>query len=187
MAELIALGIAAFASTNIDDIFLLMMFFSDTRFKPLEVVIGQYLGVAVLAIVSLLAALATIAIPDQIVGLMGLVPIALGSKQLLELRKGGDEDAPAEPNRMGLLAVAAVTIANGADNIGVYVPLFAIHTPAEIGGIALIFALMTGIWCAVGYALVHNPIAGARIRRVGHVLPFVLIGLGIWILLESAG
>src|SRR5690606_33976600 len=110
MAELIALGIAAFASTNIDDIFLLMMFFSNTRFKPLEVVIGQYLGVAVLAIVSLLAALATIAIPDQIVGLMGLVPIALGS---MELRKGGDEDAPAEPNRMGLLAVAAVTIANG--------------------------------------------------------------------------
>ena len=60
MAELIALGIAAFVSTNIDDIFLLMMFFSDTRFKPLEVVLGQYIGMAALVISSELPELLSI-------------------------------------------------------------------------------------------------------------------------------
>jgi cadmium resistance transport/sequestration family protein len=188
MLELIALGIAAFVSTNIDDIFLLMVFFSDTRFSPLQIVAGQYAGMAALVVASLLAALATVAIPDQIVGLMGLLPIAIGIKELLELRKGNDNEAQALPNRtrMGFLTVAAVTVSNGADNIGVYIPLFAIRTPAEMLMIVLIFAVMTGVWCAAGYGLVHNPIIGERIRRVGRVLlPFVLIGLGVYILVEA--
>ena len=187
MPELIALGIAAFVSTNIDDIFLLIMFFSNARFSLAQVVIGQYAGMALLVVVSLLAALATFTISNQFIGLMGLLPIAIGIKQLLELRKGSDDEKPL-PDRAGFLTVTAVMIANGADNIGVYVPLFAIRTPAEMLVIVFVFALMTGVWCAAGYALVNNPIAGAHIRRVERVLlPFVLIGLGIWILLEAAG
>jgi cadmium resistance protein CadD (predicted permease) len=187
MLELIALGIAAFVSTNIDDIFLLMVFFADKRFTPIQVVGGQYAGMAALVIASVLAALATVAIPDQIVGLMGLLPIIIGIRELLELRKSDDDDEGL-PNRtgMGFLTVTAVMIANGADNIGVYVPIFAIRTPAEMLVIMLIFAVLTGVWCVAGYALVNNPIVGGYIRRVGRVLlPFVLIGLGIYILAEA--
>lgn len=186
MLELSALGIAAFVSTNIDDIFLLMMFFANARFAPAQIVLGQYAGMAVLVLASLIAALATVALPDQIIGLMGVLPIAIGIKELLELRQADDDDAQPLPNRAGFLTVTAVMIANGADNIGVYVPLFAVRTPAERLVIGLIFALLTGVWCAAGYALVNNPLLGAHIRRVGRrILPFVLIGLGIYILAEA--
>ncbi len=44
---------------------------------------------------------------------------------------------------------------------------------------------MTLVWCALGYYLVNNALLGVRIRRYGRAaLPFVLIGLGVWILDE---
>jgi cadmium resistance protein CadD (predicted permease) len=41
--SLVGLGITAFAATNIDDIFVLMMFFSALGFPTRHVVLGQYL------------------------------------------------------------------------------------------------------------------------------------------------
>ncbi len=81
--------------------------------------------------------------------------------------------------------MAGVTVANGGDNLGVYIPLFA-SNPGAIPVYAVIFAAMTGIWCAAGYALVNNPMAGSYVRRYGHLLPpFVLIALGAYILSDA--
>jgi cadmium resistance protein CadD (predicted permease) len=189
LPELVALGIAAFASTNIDDIFLLMVFFADARFRPLQIVAGQYTGILLLVGISLLAALVALAFPKNLVGLLGLLPIAIGVRQLLNQRNPADDGAHQElkhPARTGLFTVAAVTIANGGDNIGVYVPLFATRPPAQVLAIIVVFAAMAAAWCGAGYWLVHHSAAGAHIRRVGqHILPFVLIGLGVWILAEG--
>jgi len=78
--------------------------------------------------------------------------------------------------------VAGVTIANGGDNLGVYIPLFASATGA-IPIYAAIFAVMTALWCWIGYRLVRNRWVGERLRRYGHLLlPYVLIALGLYIL-----
>lgn len=48
---------------------------------------------------------------------------------------------------------------------------------------AIIFAVLTALWCWIGYLLVNNRWIGEPLRRYGHrVLPFVLIGLGLYIL-----
>lgn len=40
---------------------------------------------------------------------------------------------------------------------------------------------MTAVWCSIGYYLMSHSFLADRIRRIGHViLPFVLIGLGIY-------
>ncbi|MGA8046005.1 MAG: cadmium resistance transporter, partial [Dermatophilaceae bacterium] len=84
------------------------------------------------------------------------------------------------------LAVAGVTLANGGDNLGVYIPLFA-TAPQAIETYVAVFAVMTVAWCALGYAIVNNPLIGSRIRRHGHVLlPVVLISLGLYILSGAA-
>lgn len=45
---------------------------------------------------------------------------------------------------------------------------------------------MTAVWCIAAYYLVNHPLVASRIRRTGRiVLPFVLIELGIYILVES--
>jgi cadmium resistance protein CadD (predicted permease) len=83
------------------------------------------------------------------------------------------------------IVVASVTVANGGDNLGVYIPLFS-RELAWVPVYAAVFAVMTAFWCAAGYWLVHHPILGARIRTYGHVaLPFVLIGLGLYILADA--
>jgi cadmium resistance protein CadD (predicted permease) len=80
-----------------------------------------------------------------------------------------------------------VTFSNGGDNIGIYTPLFAKYNGfGEVSILVVIFMLMTGIWYLVGYYLVNHPSISNRLRKTGHIiLPFVLIGLGIYIIVDS--
>jgi cadmium resistance protein CadD (predicted permease) len=79
-------------------------------------------------------------------------------------------------------AISLVTITNGGDNLGVYIPMFT-HALPWVPAYMAIFALMTGLWCFVSHRLVHHQILGARIRQDGRIaLPFVLLGLGLKIL-----
>jgi cadmium resistance protein CadD (predicted permease) len=85
------------------------------------------------------------------------------------------------------LSVAAVTISNGGDNIGVYIPLFSkYNTVDQITVFTSVFIAMTAVWCIAAYYLVIHPLIASRIRRIGNIItPFVLIGLGIFILTDS--
>ncbi|XXY49997.1 cadmium resistance transporter [Sorangium sp. So ce269] len=190
-----ALGVSAvvFISTNIDDILLLTAFFSDPDFTPRQVVAGQFLGIAALVLASVACALLAVRVPEGWIGLLGLAPLALGLQGLWALRRGqeagDDDDDDDQPRgraaRFRTLAVATVTVANGGDNLGVYIPLFS-RSPGLIPLHAAVFAVMTGALCALGHHLVNHPVLGSRIRRHGRVaLPFVLIGLGLWILSDA--
>jgi cadmium resistance protein CadD (predicted permease) len=184
---LIGLGAAVFASTNMDDLFVLMVFFADPVFPVRHVILGQYLGILALVALSLLGALAALAIPAGLVGLLGLLPLAIGLKKLLDLRKPAEYDEPAAPaeRRLRFLTVALVTFSNGGDNIGVYVPLFATRAREEVTFLIGLFAVLVAVWCAVSYLLVMRTAVGKPIRRFGHLLlPFVLIALGLSILAE---
>ena len=188
----IVTGAVVFALTDLDDLVLLIAFFADRRLRARAVVAGQYLGIAALAAVSALAAWAVLAIPAGWTALLGAIPLALGLHQLWTLRRGvdgddDDESLQAERAIEGrlhsqVLGVAAVTIANGADNLSVYIPLFAAHfswVPLYIAT----FAVMTALWCALAHNLVRNRAVGALMQRWGHVLlPVVLIALGLHIL-----
>ncbi len=187
------LAIAVFISTNIDDIFLLAAFFSDRKIKPRSVVLGQFLGIGALVLVSCLAAWFAVALPPGWIALLGIVPLGLGIRQLIALWRPSNEDAAAAEADLAehdlerrvhsqILAIAGVTIANGGDNLGVYIPLFA-SAAAWVPLFIVVFAIMTAFWCLVGRVIVNNRLIGDHIRRYGHkVLPFVLIVIGLHIL-----
>jgi cadmium resistance protein CadD (predicted permease) len=190
---LVPIGVAAFIATNIDDLFVLMMFFSSLTFPVRQVVLGQFIGIGLLVAISALGSLISLVVPTYIIGLMGIIPIIIGVKNLVETRK---KDKPPlrqmvqdRKNRsyLSFLSVAAVTFSNGGDNIGVYVPLFSkYNSVSQITTLAAVFIAMTAVWCISSYYFVNHPLVAARIRHVGAiVLPFVLIGLGIYILSES--
>ena len=89
------------------------------------------------------------------------------------------------PTASGLAQVTIVTIANGADNIAVYVPLFATRDGVAVAVMAAVFVVMIALWCIGARWLVHHPAAGAPLRRWGpRAVPWVLIALGLWILLS---
>jgi cadmium resistance protein CadD (predicted permease) len=182
------IGLALFASTNVDDLFVLLFFFADPGFRSRQVVLGQYLGMVVLIGLSLLGALATRVIPLEYVGLLGFVPLALGVTKLVALRKPADDDAlgSASPGRLaGLkpLAVAAVTVSNGGDNVGAYAPLFATRSGREVALLVGAFLVLTGVWCLVAYGLVSHPRVREPFRKHGRVVvPLALLALGAYLL-----
>lgn len=85
-----------------------------------------------------------------------------------------------------VLGVAAVTVANGSDNVGVYMPLFAHATPSEVALTLVVFILMMGLWCLIAWRLIAAPgLAPVLLQHGDQLIPFVLIGLGGLILIDS--
>lgn len=170
---------AAFAATNLDDLFLLVAWFAAGRTRVRDIVLGQYLGIGALFAASVAASLLALAVPAAHLNWLGLVPIVLAARTFM---KGQAEEVPEAP---GFLTVAAVTLANGADNLGVYIPLFATSSAADVALYGGVFAFMTAAWCASARWLVRHPEAGAPLRRYGPgAVPYVLVGIGLWILLR---
>lgn len=191
MLGVFGVAIVVFASTNVDDIFVLLGFFADPKFRAKQVVIGQYLGIAVLYAVSVVASFLVLVIPATYIGLLGFAPIFFGFRRLWELWNGvetGDNPEDHEKASAGhsnIVAVTLVTIANGGDNISIYTPLFATRSAYEILAIGCIFAILTAAWLGAAHSLVNHPTLGAPIRRHGHrIVPFILIAIGILILYE---
>ena len=189
---LVAIGVAAFVATNIDDIFVLMIFFSSLAYPVRQIVLGQYIGIGLLIAISGIGSLIAFVVPTYVIGLMGIVPIAIGIKHLVEVRRKDNPSRQVVQDKMNksylsFLSVAAVTFSNGGDNIGVYIPLFSkYNTISEIFALTTVFIAMTAVWCIAAYYFVNHPLIASRIRHTGNIiLPFVLIGLGIYVLTDS--
>jgi len=114
----IAIAIAAFVATNIDDLFLLAAWFI-RRTPVASILIGQLAGFTVIVLISVGAFLLGAHVPPGVIRWLGFIPIFVGVKELFWA--GHPEDAMQSSS---WLSVASVTIANGADNIGVYNPRF---------------------------------------------------------------
>jgi cadmium resistance protein CadD (predicted permease) len=187
-SALLGLAIVLFVSTNVDDLLVLIGFFADLRFRSSEIVAGQYVGVAVLFGVSAAGALLSLVIPRAYLGLLGIFPILIGIRKLLELRHDRTQTEPGKALNLhgNAASVALVTIANGGDNIGVYMPSFAVHSGGQIAVIAVVFAAMTALWCVLARWMVSHRKFGTPLRRYGHIIaPVVLIGLGLLIIYNA--
>ncbi|HKO99343.1 MAG TPA: cadmium resistance transporter [Pyrinomonadaceae bacterium] len=188
MHWLSALGraIVAFAATNIDDIFVLTLFFAQKNLRRWHVVVGQYLGLAGLITISLVGYFAWLIIPQTWIGLLGLAPIAIGIKKLMDWQREKENDTATQTHTASVFTVATVTFANGGDNIGIYVPLFANSDAPALFITLITFAALIAVWCVVGYYVGNHPAVTRIVDRYGHILvPFVLIGLGIYIIING--
>jgi cadmium resistance protein CadD (predicted permease) len=184
----LATAAVVFAGTNVDDLVVLTVLFLSARAtgrpRPAQVWAGQYAGIGALVAVSAAAALGLTVVPDRWVGLLGLVPLALGVKGLVAaVRARGADEPPAAPGVAGALSVAGVTIANGADNISVYTPLFRTIGPAAAALTVAVFGVGVALWCLAGWWLGAHRGAIAAARRFGHwAVPVVFVVIGAVIL-----
>ncbi|MGW4682826.1 cadmium resistance transporter [Micromonospora taraxaci] len=174
-----------FAATDIDDIVILTLFFVAARTtgrpRPWQIVAGQYVGIGALALASAVVAAGLLVVPDPWTGLLGLLPIVLGVRAL---RRSDEDDTPTVVT--GTLGVAGVTIANGADNVAVYVPVFRALGVADSAVFLLVFVLLIALWCAVGAWLGGHPRVVRLVERAGHwLVPTIFIGIGVVILVSS--
>ncbi|MGW3976598.1 cadmium resistance transporter [Streptomyces mirabilis] len=183
-----------FAVTNIDDILILALFFAQGaghRGSTRRIVLGQYLGFAAILAVAVAAAFGATFLPEAAIPYLGLLPLALGLKAAWQEWKdhregGGGEDEQAKEGGPSPLEVAAVTFANGGDNIGVYVPVFATAGIGGMGVYAVVFLVLVAVWCFAGRFFATRPVIAKALARWGHILlPLVLIAIGLLILIEG--
>ena len=172
-----------------------MVFFATPRFPSSQIVLGQYIGMGSLIGVSLAGSLIALVLPHNLIGLVGLFPIAIGIKELLELHKKGDKEDDerlanrllrSKKTRLPFLTVAAITF-SGGEEIGIYTTLFATNNEVEsIIMLISVVMVLTALWCFLANYLVKHSFLANVFRSVGsRLLPYVLIGLGIYILAEA--
>lgn len=206
----------AMATTFDDHIYLAMFFSRTNRqLRPLHIVVGEYVGFSLLIGIGLSGFLLGRMVDSAWLGLLGLLPISIGVNTLLarqgreapvpsrldgagsERRHLLSQDRPGPAHRRPLTLwralrdrrtyqVSAVTIANGGNNIAIYIPLFASSSLPRLGVILLVCYAAIGLWCFNSWFLIRQPHTAVLMSRVvARLVPFVLIALGLSILMRN--
>jgi cadmium resistance protein CadD (predicted permease) len=189
LAILAVIGVAgaSFISTSFDNFTLLIGFYADGRYSKTKVLFGYAASTLGMVFLAHGAATAVEGAPAALLGYLGLVPLAMGLAGVARLVRGGpDAEAVTDPAPRGFWAVLGVMLANSGDTLVVFVSVFA--DTAE--GLEW-WVMGAAVAIAVGYAilarwLVERAGAADRLqRRTRMVLPFLLIGIGAYILANT--
>lgn len=187
----IATAAGVFAGTNVDDILVLAMLFLAGRAsgspKTWQIWVGQIAGFAVLVVVSLIAALGLSIVPDAWVGLLGVIPLAMGVRGLARAAHAHRNGQPhSTALATGPLSVATLTIVNGADNLAVYPPVFRTVGVGDSAVVIIVFFAGVAAYCLIGSWLGSHKKVIEIVERWGHwIVPAVFVVLGATILLTS--
>lgn len=192
-------AVVLFAATNIDHLALLALWFVHGQNRPgttARICAGQYVGFGViLAVTLVLSTISGLVIPQEYLRFLGLIPLALGVKAAIgEIRERvGSRDCEGEDEGEGQLkgkkvsvgAVALVTMANGGDEIAVYLPVFALSTWWQIALFCAVFLVLAGVLLALARFITGRMgLAEVLERFEAIIFPSVLILLGVLILAD---
>ena len=186
--EIAGVTLAAFASTNIDNLLLLTVLQGQARQNTLAVFCGYVGAIVVFVLIGLIATRLADALPVDKIGYLGLVPIALGVCRLIGLRRSaGNGEAVAPAQALGVAAVGALTLANGGDTLAVLLPLFAETEDSLIWVLAGTIVSAAVLWFALSRAVAKHPWVQRTLPRVERwLVPTLLIVIGFYILLNTS-
>ena len=187
-AALVGIAVGSFVSTNIDNFVVTTAQFSAAPPQRVwRVVAGQFLGFAFIVLVSAAAAGALFELPTRWVGLLGLVPIALGIRGLMALRHRNQAQYDAQTSvAPGLVTAALVTVGNGGDNLAVYIPILRASKLAEGAFFLLCLLVLDALLCAGALLLGRHPRTLVFVGKAGaYLIPVVYCVIGVIVLVRS--
>lgn len=183
------IAVAAGLSTTFDDNIYLTAFFGevDRDFRPIHIVIGEFIGFSTLLFISLVGYAAGLIHPASTVGWLGVLPILMGIQNLIVIlqeqrgERAGTGTGTLSPTReagtgnntLGFRSrrvtawdalrsrktydVALICLSNGSNNISIYIPLFASLTLAKVMVVIPILYLFITIWLGLAFSLTRMP------------------------------
>lgn len=185
----LTLGVGGLVGTNIENVVVAVAAFCNSRTPASALGIGFVVGLVFLLAVSWLTGLVAGLLPPRFLGYLGVIPIALGLREFFRQKAPLPEQADSA-DYAGLLqsttTVALLMVANGVDTIAVFAPLIAESEATDrlvltVGYVCA--SLMLGWFCV---QLCTYPRVAAPIERYGsRVAPFLMIGIGVYILLNT--
>ena len=168
-------AIGLFATTNIDDIIVLSLFFARGAGQSgttARILAGQYLGFAGILVAAILVTIGAGAfLPPAAIPYFGLIPLGIGLWAAWQAWRGDDNDdddeAKVAGKKVGVGAVAGVTFANGGDNIGVYTPVFLSVEPLAVVAYCVIFLALVAVLVALAKFVATRPPDRGSARTLG--------------------
>jgi len=189
---IIAVTAGAFVGTNLDNLILLVALYSRFPQHTTTVATGYVSGMFVIGGVSIAVGLGGNLIPIDSLGMLGVVPIALGVMAMFQLfqdRQSGETGklSSSASHKTVFFSVLTTQLSNGADSIITFSIFLAESTDATDYLIALTFLCMTGVFAWLAYYLLKHRTLGDVVDRYGHyATPFILILVGVYILSNTA-
>lgn len=148
---------------------------------------GQYVGFCVLLAGALAGAALFSLVDASLVGLLGILPIALGARGLMLLIRRKSEGAEPDAVFGGVFQVAVLTVANGGDNQSVYIPLYRDLTAGAMVVTTIVFLIMLGGLCLLALCLGwYARLIPGTVRVCRWVTPFLYIAIGVTLLVRFA-
>jgi cadmium resistance protein CadD (predicted permease) len=205
------IALAAGVATTFDDNIYLTGFFGavNRRLQPRHIVVGELLGFTLLLLISLAGYAIGLALPKPMLGLLGILPILIGLRTLWEQWQlfrqptapprgpwvRASELVGFASEKQSLLStlsdpqtyrVSLVTMANGSNNLSIYIPLFASLSLAKILVMIPVFYALIASWLLLSFHLTKAPLVALALNRyMPSLFPFLLLWLGIRILHDS--
>ena len=179
---------ATYIATNIDNLVLLVAWLIGQRGSPWRIAAGFSMAAIAVLIASWALALSANVIPVEYVGYLGLLPMLLGLKLLLDLirHRTSEGIGPADA-KTSSLAIAVTLFANSVDTMLVFAPLLADSNNEADFRIVAAYLLVGVVWFGLAqFFSRHARRMQSIVATAQWIAPLVMIAVGFYILNNTA-
>lgn len=190
---LLGLVAGGFIATNMDNLLVLVMLLGANARRRSAVLLGFLCSAIAVICVSTLGVAIESTIGPGLIGYLGVVPLLLGLHMLYQswtrTHATDEEFEPlahtGEPKIW--LSTFILMFSNSGDSVAVFLPLL-----AESGRSALLFIVcsylaMAVLWSGLSYLISgHQGLARRLEHRAEKIVPWIMIAVGIYILMDTA-
>ena len=183
----------SYASTNVDNLLLGVVLLGANRDQQGPIKLGMVSAAVAVMLLCAIGLVVRHTVDAGLVGYLGLLPIALGLRHLWLGFVGGNATYGETTSFAGRGAVAiwlgtaALMMANSGDTVALFLPLLADTRPAVFPLVALAYLGTAIAWALLAWALASRPWVARTMDRYGaRLLPWVMIGVGLYILANTA-
>lgn len=155
--------------------FVLVTFFAEAATSktvtPFKIILGQSIGFTIIICISLIGFGVLLVFPSKPIGFLGLLPILLGMWKFRSLFVPKSEEVETTTTvtttatLKGIFKVALITIINGGDNIGTYIPLFSQVERAEVALYVIVYYILLGMWCLAAFSVTRQKHVLALVQK----------------------
>jgi cadmium resistance protein CadD (predicted permease) len=188
LPAVLGLAAGAFVGTNVDNAAVTVaMIAAAPSARARRIALGQVIGFVVLVIGSIGMAVLLFEIPTRVIGLLGLVPLALGLRGLVALRTAeGRSRLGRRAVGSGVVAATLITIGAGGDNLAIYIPLFRVARFAGTAESLVVFALGEVLLTLFVLRAGRHPRVRSAVNAIGvFAAPILYCAIGILVLAEA--
>jgi len=188
---IVAVAAAAFLGTNLDNLVLLVTFYSRYGQKSQTVTAGYICGMLLITIIFVVIGEGGDFVPIDYLGLLGIVPMIMGVLGLIQLFRPqtstvNSHSAIGESQKALFFSVLMTQLSNGTDTVITFSVLLAESTDKFDYMIIPTFLAMVLLLSALARYSLRNRILSHFLERFGrYITPFILILVGWYILADT--